>query len=417
MNWKKSGIYLFGLLLALLLGRFWGSIDQEMGEDTTMSFVRCSPNELGYSCSMHPQMRVRQAGDCPFCQMPLVKEVVLPGAGGHVRLTAEAAALADIQTTIVGDAVLTGDTLEVVGKVASDHNRIFTQVANLPGQIEKLYAQRPGQWISKGDPIARIYSKELISAVEAIRRPNTPESLRLSARNNLREWQVPGAVFDALVAADDYRQAVDIYATASGLVKTLEAHVGEKAVNTIMGAPTTLYTLVDLSTVWIELAAHEGEIRYLRVGQAVRISVDAFPGKTYIGKVISLATAMNEASRTLPVIVSLPNPRLQLRPGMLARARITVGGSTATTLQIPRSAVLWTGKRSVVFIKRNLNGLLVYRMREVELGDLKESTYEVLSGLEVGEEIVTNGAFTIDAAAQLQGGASMMNRGSGLEGL
>lgn len=249
--------------------------------------------------------------------------------------------------------------------------------------------------------------------MEAIRRPNTPESLRLSARNNLKEWQVPDAVFDALVASENYRQAMDIYATASGLVSTLEAHVGEQAVNTIMGAPTTLYTLVDLSSVWIELAAHENEIRHLRVGQDVRLSVDAFPDKTYVGKVISLATTMDEKSRTLPVIVALSNPRLQLRPGMLARARITPVTPATTQLQIPRSAVLWTGKRSVVFTKSNLNGLPSYLMREVELGDLKENNYEVLSGLETGEEIVTHGTFTIDAAAQLQGVASMMNRDGG----
>lgn len=145
MNWKKSVIYLFGLLLALLLGRLWGSIDRKNEETATMSFVRCSPDKLGYSCSMHPQVRVTQAGACPFCQMPLVKEMVLPGAEDHVRLSEEAAALADIQTSIVGDAMLVEDTLELVGKVAPDHNRIFTQVSNLPGRIEKLYAQRPGQ--------------------------------------------------------------------------------------------------------------------------------------------------------------------------------------------------------------------------------------------------------------------------------
>ncbi len=404
-------MYLVAILAALAIGYCWGNLG-ESAKEKEMSFVNCSPTELGYSCSMHPQVRVTTDGDCPFCQMPLVREVVLPGAvRDGVVLTAEAAALANIQTSRVLPAGKASQTLRAVGKIAPDHNRIFTQVASLPGRIEKLYAQRPGQWISKGQPIARIYSKELISAVEAFRRPNTPESLRLSAQNNLREWQVAQSVFDELVAADNYRQAVDIYATASGLVKSLEAHVGEQAVNTIMGAPTTLYTMVDLSTVWVEIAVEEAAIRHVHTGQKVQIKVDAFPEETYWGEVISLAAEMDESSRTLSALVSLANPKLSLRPGMLARVTIASTPSKASeVLLVPRSAVLWTGKRSVVFVKKETHGTPVYQLREIQVGNTKEEDVEVLEGLVEGEEIVTNGVFTLDAAAQLQGAPSMMNR-------
>lgn len=412
MNRRKEGIYLLAILAALGIGYCWGNLGGS-AKEREMSFVNCSPTELGYSCSMHPQVRVTTDGDCPFCQMPLVREVVLPGAAKEgVVLTAEAAALANIQTsTVLSSSGRASTTLRAVGKIVPDHNRIFTQVANLPGRIEKLYAQRPGQWISKGQPIARIYSKELISAVEAFRRPNTPESLRLSAQNNLREWQVAQSVFDELVNAEDYHQAVDIYATASGLVKSLEAHVGEQAVNTIMGAPTTLYTMVDLSTVWVEVAVEEAAIRHVRTGQKVQINVDAFPEETFGGEIISLAAQMEESSRTLSALVSLANPKLSLRPGMLARVTIASTPSKASAvLLVPRSAVLWTGKRSVVFVKKETHGAPVYQLREIQVGNTKGEEVEVLEGLVEGEEIVTNGVFTLDAAAQLQGAPSMMNR-------
>jgi Cu(I)/Ag(I) efflux system membrane fusion protein len=343
--------------------------------------------------------------------MPLVKELLLPGAEKDmIQLNPKAAALADIQTVKVGKSSYQIPSLALTGKVAVDHGRMYTQVASLPGRIEALYAQRPGQWIEKGQPIARIYSKELIAAVEAFRRPNTPESLKLSARNNIRDWQIPEAIFDSLVKSENYRQAIDIYASASGMVSSLEAHVGEQAVNTIMGAPTILYHLVDISKVWIELNVYESQLRHLRKGQQVALEVDAFPGESFSAKVISLSPAISENSRTMTVIASLANPELRLRPGMLARAVLTPSSQTKEQLRIPKSAVLWTGKRSVVFIKDNNFDTPVYRFREIEIGQDLGTDFEVLAGLEPDEELVVNGAFTLDAAAQLKGSYSMMNR-------
>ncbi|RMF02895.1 MAG: efflux RND transporter periplasmic adaptor subunit, partial [Bacteroidetes bacterium] len=354
MEWiKQIGSYILALVLALLVGYWWGK--QESGEatPTTMSLVRCSPQQLGFTCSMHPEVRLVEAGNCPLCQMPLVKEVVLPGqATDRIRLSPEAAALANIQTQVISSqAGAHSPGLELLGKIAVDHQRVYTQVASLPGRIEALYAQRPGQYIKKGQPIARIYSKELIAAVEAFRRPNTPESVKLSARNNLRDWQVPDSTFQRLIQARDYHQAVDIYASASGLVQELNAHVGQQAVNTIMGAPTTLYTLVDLSKVWLELQVYESQVEELRTGQRFSFTVDAFPGQTYEAQLLSLSPGLDESSRTLKAIAAVHNPQLKLRPGMLARARLpSTELNEGEQLLVPKRAVLWTGKRSVVFV-------------------------------------------------------------------
>lgn len=398
------------VIISLLLGRFWGTHSSKTITEP-MSFVKCSPDQLGFSCAMHPQFRVTTAGKCLFCQMPLVREVVLPGQDiSQVSMSKEAVALSEIETLVLEWSPAENRGLSLTGKVAVDHSRKFTQVASLPGRIEKLYAQRPGQWVKKGEPIARIYSRELISAVEAFRRPKTPESVRLSAHNNLRDWQVPEAIFDSLVKAEDHRQAVDIYAAASGMISELHAHVGEQAVNTIMGAPTTLYSLVDISVVWVNLNIYERDLKYITLGQSLQIRVDAFPGDTFRAKVISLSTEIDERSRTLTAIAEMANPRLKLRPGMLARATLPLTASDKKLrMIIPRSAVLWTGKRSVVYIRNPDAKQAIFYFREVVLGDVNEDRIEVISGLQAGEELVVNGAFSIDAAAQLQGKRSMMN--------
>lgn len=411
LNNRSSSIVGVGFLVVvcLLLGRWWG-LNSGQADGAPPIFVNCSPTELGFTCSMHPKFRVTTAGKCPFCQMPLIRELVLPGQQlSQIALSEEAAALADIQTVVLDWSENTGRKLELVGKIAVDHGRKFIQVASLPGRIEALYAQRPGQWIKKGQPIARIYSKELIAAVEAFRRPNTPESVRLSARNNLRDWQVPDTTFDRLVNAEDHRQAVDIYASASGMVSTLHAHVGEQAVNTIMGAPTRLYSLVDISVVWIELALYERDLKNVRKGQMLHIAVDAFPGEEFRAKIISLSTEVDDQSRTLTVIAELANPNLRLRPGMLARAVLNADKAVKPQLLIPKSAVLWTGKRSVVYVKDTSFDQAVFHFREIIIGDMSADQVEVISGLEPGEELVINGVFSIDAAAQLQGKHSMIN--------
>ena len=408
----------FPNILLLVLGTgvvFWlgrqSAKESRTEEATPMSFVQCSPSELGFSCSMHPNFRVREQGQCPFCQMPLVKEVVLPGQDEElIHLTEEAAALANIQTQRIQSSSSAAQQLELVGKITVDHGRKYTQVASLPGRIEALYAQRPGQLIRKGQPIARIYSKELVAAVEAFRRANTPESVKQSALNNLVDWQVPQSVFQGLVKAADHRQAVDIYATASGLVSELKAHVGEQAVNTIMGAPTPLYTLVDLSVIWAELAVYESSIRQIKNGQTVNVEVDAFPGQLFQGTIISLSPEVDDNSRSMKAIVSIPNQQLKLRPGMLARGRVDLKPKEQEIIQVPRSAVLWTGKRSVVFVRSPDQFTPSFSYREVELGERYGEYYEIKNGLERGEEIVINGTFTLDAAAQLQGKSSMLNR-------
>lgn len=410
----KSTLYMV-LSVGCLVGVFWlgqwfGQRNQTVTEPN-MSFVQCSPSELGFHCSMHPNFRVREQGQCPFCQMPLTKEVVLPSQdSGLIQLSEKAVALANIETQRLSRIAGTKRGIELVGKIAVDHGRKYTQVASLPGRIEALYAQRPGQWIQQGQPIARIYSKELVAAVEAFRRANTPESVKQSALNNLADWQVPLAVFQELVKAPDHRQAVDIYASASGLVSELKTHVGEQAVNTIMGAPTPLYTLVDLSVVWAELEVFESEIRQIKAGQRVKVSVDAFPNEDFSGRIISLSPQINESSRSLKAIVDIKNPQLRLRPGMLARGSVELRGPHGPALQIPRSAVLWTGKRSVVFVRETDLSVPVFSYREIELGEMHNEYYEVKSGLQEGEEIVINGTFTLDAAAQLQGKHSMLNR-------
>ncbi|MEL6976932.1 MAG: efflux RND transporter periplasmic adaptor subunit [Bacteroidota bacterium] len=165
-----------------------------------------------------------------------------------------------------------------------------------------------------------------------------------------------------------------------------------------------LYRVADLSTVWAELEAHENHLANLAIGQSVELQTSALPGTRITGKVALIEPILQTHQRIAKVRVVIPN-RYQLKPGMFVEAMVK-GNSQNNAILLPKSAVLWTGKRSLVY-KKVFTDQTVFEALEVELGQSYDNEYEILDGLNLGDEIVTNGTFTLDAAAQLQGKLSM----------
>ena len=201
------------------------------------------------------------------------------------------------------------------------------------------------------------------------------------------------------------RENFPIYATVSGTVSEVMAAQGDY-VN--QGQP--IVKLSNLNSVWAEFDAYESQIAQFKVGQKIKITTNAYPNKEFEGTISFIDPILNNATRTVTVRATLPNRDNLFKPGMFVTAKVK--GTTQTmenTLTVPASAVLWTGERSLVYVKTNPNEP-VFEMREVTLGNRTGETYQVSTGLNSGEEIVTNGTFTIDAAAQLQGKKSMMNQ-------
>ena len=190
-------------------------------------------------------------------------------------------------------------------------------------------------------------------------------------------------------------------------------HTGDYTANAHMGAPTTLYTIASLDKLWAVLEVYETQLSSIRLGRQVHLTTEAFPGERFGGTISFISPVVDPDTRTVEVRVELPNPGHRLKPEMLMEGTVALGaGSGHSSVLLPRSAILWTGKRSVVYVRDSAFNQPVFRPRTVVLGPSHGDVYTVEEGLAPGEEIAVNGVFAIDAAAQLRGGRSMMSPGS-----
>jgi Cu(I)/Ag(I) efflux system membrane fusion protein len=169
--------------------------------------------------------------------------------------------------------------------------------------------------------------------------------------------------------------------------------------------------MADLSRLWAVFDVYEADLPWISMGSNVEFTTQAIPGKTFTGRVSFIDPVVDPSTRITKVRVELPNSGMQFKPEMFVNGIVHSGQkSSGEQLIIPKSAVLWTGTRSVVYVKVPEATAPTFKMREITLGNALQDSYEVVSGLTSGEEVVTNGTFSVDAAAQLEGKPSMMNQ-------
>jgi Cu(I)/Ag(I) efflux system membrane fusion protein len=363
-------------------------------------------------CSMHPQIRQDKPGKCPLCAMALIpqktasSEAVDAADPDAILLSPEAVALAGIRTTPVrrGSAVR---EVRLYGTVQADERLVRSQVSHVGGRIERLPVSVTGEYVRQGQVIATVYSPDLQNAqqelLEAAKLRDTYPELLEAAREKLRRWKLSEAQIEAVGRSDSVRPLMDVTANAGGVVIARNVSEGD-----YVGPGSVLFSVADLSSVWVVFDAYEADLPYLKAGVEVAYTVRGLPGRTFAGKIAFVDPVLDGTSRTAGVRVETGNADGRLKPGMYADAvvRAALEGDAVT---VPGTAVLWTGKRSIVYVKVAGGAVPAYGMREVELGAGLGDSYVVRSGLEEGEEVVTNGAFTVDAAAQLDGKRSMMN--------
>ena len=200
-----------------------------------------------------------------------------------------------------------------------------------------------------------------------------------------------------------------MYANTSGYIQKVLVEEGNHVKE---GSP--LFQVANLGSVWASFDVYEQNIKNLKVGQSITITPNAYAEKAIKAKVDYIDPVLNTTTRTVSARATLVNTNNLLKPGMLisGEVQLSVDMANVAVLSIPKTAVLWTGKRSVVYVKTSKSEP-IFQLREVNLGSVFGNNYRVISGLEEGEEIVINGTFTIDAAAQLQGKRSMMNKSGG----
>ncbi|WP_224484393.1 efflux RND transporter periplasmic adaptor subunit [Robertkochia aurantiaca] len=405
---KKNLLYgLIALIIGLMAGYFiFGSSEKTIPEEAAET-----ETAQMWTCSMHPQIMQPEPGDCPICGMDLI-----PAEQGEEGLSAEqftltetAMALADIRTLKL-DAGSAGErSVELTGKIRENEEMNKIQASYFAGRIEDLRVNSTGETVRKGQLLATIYSPELVAAQQelitsASMRNSQPELYR-AVRKKLKLWKLTELQIAEIEESGKVKEYFPIYATVSGTITEKLVQEGDYVKE---GQP--LFRIADLSSVWAVFDAYENQSSLLEEGQPITLATKAFPNDSIIATIDFIDPLMNTATRTISVRVELKNDQKRLKPGMFVSGEVELQhASDESGLYIPSSAILWTGERSVVYVKTDPEKA-VFEMREVRLGPSAGERELVLSGLNSGDEIVVNGTFTVDAAAQLQGKPSMMNQ-------
>ena len=363
-----------------------------------------------WTCSMHPQIRQEEPGLCPLCKMELVP---LDGEHSHqeneLEMTPAAVQLAQIQTTVIEtNPTNKHSSLDLNGRLQVDETQIARLVNHIPGRIEKLAVSYTGATVQKGQILAWIYAPEIITAQKEVLEAQkigalSPELLN-AALKKLSYWKISDALIEELLSTQQLKETIPIMADYSGVVTQKNIAVGDYVTQ-----GEVLFEVQDLSRLWAVFDVYEQNLTTIEEGQTLRFSTPAHLNQTFGGKIIFIDPRIDPQTRTAQVRVEIDNKKGLLKPEMFIKGQLEVKNNSDTLL-VPKSAVLWTGKRSVVYIQLENRAVPTFAFREVVLGTSVGDSYEILEGLVQGEEVVTNGAFLLDASAQLNNQASMMNR-------
>jgi len=412
-NINKNTIWAIAasLLMGALIGYFISkSTHQHIEPISTSNHQHINPSET-WTCAMHPQIRQNEPGDCPICGMDLIplenkeNENMDPTA---VAMSPTAMQLANVVTAEVGE-MNPVKAVRLNGKVQEDERLVFSQSTHIPGRIEQLMVNFTGEYVRKGQVIAHIYSPELVTAqeelFEAQKIKDTHPGLFQSAQEKLKNWKLSDAQIRQILKNGQPKEAFPTTADVSGYVTEKNVKLGDY-VN--RGEP--IYQIANLSRVWVLFDVYESELPWINEGDMVSFTIQSFPGKTFEGKISFLDPVIDPNTRVARARVEVANKDNRLKPEMFASGVVNATlENKENALTVPKSAVMWTGKRSVVYVKTSTGQGIHFAMREVTLGQALGENYIVEDGLEKGEEIAVQGTFSIDAAAQLAGKPSMMS--------
>ena len=364
-----------------------------------------------WTCSMHPQVRQDEPGDCPICGMELIPAKKTEGDSDptELKMTEEALKLADIQTSTVQKKIPEKE-IRLTGKVEVDQRRVYTQSSHFPGRVEKLYLNFKGEHVKEGQTIASVYSPELIAAqeelLEALETKNSNPLLVEAARGKLRQWKLSKAQIADIEKKGQIREHMKIKANVSGIVHKKMINEGD-----YINKGSMLYHIAKIDKVWVMFDAYQSDVSLIDEGDRIRFTVPGIPGETFNSTVTFIDPLIDEKSRVAKVRAEAFNQSGLLKPGMFAEGAMNSNNpGSGKELVVPASSVMWTGKRSVVYVKNTNSDRPSFSLREVTLGSSLGDSYIVKQGLKEQEEIVMHGTFAVDAAAQLAGKPSMMNR-------
>lgn len=411
---------------------------------------KAAKQPTGYHCPMHPQVKSDHPGTCPICGMTLVPDeapaaqpsgrilyyhdpkqpayksdkpginpetgnalvpVYEPPAAGLVMIPAEKQQWIGLKT---GTAEMHAavETIRVNGRVAVDETRIVRVQTRYEGWIDKVHVDFTGRFVRQGEPMLTLYSPELVasqqeyllarraqetlghSMVAGVAAHNT--SLAEAARTRLVErWGLDDAAMAQLEKTGKPQRTTTLYAPASGFVLTRNAFP-----NQMLKPDMELYTLADLSHVWIYAEVYESDMADVRLGQIALVEPAYAPGRKFRARVTYILPQVDPQTRTLKVRLEADNPDLSLRPDLFMNVEFPV--ARPARLSVPEDAVIDTGTSQVVYVDL---GEGKFEPRRVEAGERYDGRVEILSGLQPGERIVVSGAFLVDSESRMRSGS------------
>jgi len=405
------GVRGFLLVLGgLFIGWLFFHSPKEVTEEHNHATV--STNKEIWTCSMHPQIRMDKPGKCPICAMDLIllkqtSEAVVDSNAIH--FSKEAAELASVSTSVVSHHIPVKE-VRMYGKIQADERLLQNQTAHVAGRIEKLYVNFTGESVWQGQTLALIYSSDLIIAqqelLEAAKSKQTQPEIYQAAREKLFQWKLSENQIGNIEKSGKVKTNFEVISNTSGIITTKRVNTGDH-----VSEGAVLFDVANLSRVWVLFDAYETDLPFLHIGNTITFTLQAIPGKVFSANIEFIDPVIDPVNRVAKVRVEVGNAGSKLKPEMFATGVVKANlDEFRNNLVIPRSAVLWTGKRSIVYVKQPKTDEINFKMREIELGPMLGNSYVVLGGLTEGEEIVTDGTFSVDAAAQLAGKPSMMNR-------
>jgi len=401
-----------------------------------------------YTCSMHPQVREDKPGKCPICLMNLTKVEEENEDGEEVTNSSQELWQCESEPSLTSptpgpcpldgtDMVKVHSNKEVIGKIKlrksqikhfkpslfsvtkmkmSKNIRLLGQVlqsedkesnitARVEGRVEKVFVKSTGSYVQEDDPVIEYYSPKLITGGEEYllarksyekKKSKDFKDLFEQSEKRLILWGVRKWQLEKWYKNNKVPNSITIYSQNAGIVEKKNAFVGK-----YFKQGQSFFDLTDLSQVWVELDVYEQDSALVRIGQSVSLDFTALPGKKFQGDIDFINPILDSKSRTLKIRTTVDNSQGLLRPGMVAEGNIAVG-LKGTPLVIPRTAIIDTGKRKIVWLEGKSSS--AFKAHSIKTGFESDGYVEVISGLNEGQNVVIDGNFLLDAQAQLFGG-------------
>lgn len=411
-NIKKIGTYALILVVGLFLGKwiFSTSEDNHKHEHSHESSPETVKEEI-WTCSMHPEIREDQPGDCPLCGMDLTL-LNDDGSGdpNAVRMSARALQLAKVATGFPTNAPSEKSGLTLDGKLMFNEQKKQKLTADFHGRIDRLYIDFDGQEVKKGQVVAEVYSPELETLQKelliAYKQKDENERLYNAAVSRLRKLNVSQTEIDQLISGKQIEGLLKIRSPFNGVVNNLSVRQGNH-----LERGDLLFEVENLDELWATFEAYERDANQIKVGDSIIFTTRAFAGRKWKAKINFISPTLRENRRTFTVRANVANTDGLLKPAFIIQGQLQRKTTDKSSIWVPKSAVLWTGKRSVVYEQvLEEEARLSFVMKEVSTGEVSGEYIEILEGIDLNTEIAIHGVFSIDGAAQIAAKPSMMNR-------